>query len=961
MTLAFVMLFSLIPMATADENPPMEPVVVPVPLAADPVSTWAELNAAILGAGGGTVTIELTTSFSAGVNEDAIRIEDGSNIFLTSAAGGPFTFTQTNAGQRHFILSTGTLTLTNVILSGDRENPAITWDHGGISLGTGPTGIAGGPTVRRLYVEAGGVIQNNRSSQGGGVFLNGGNAALILDDGGTISGNLSTGPGGGVSVTGSSTFTMDGGIIEANVATTSGGGVQVVGSQFILAGGTIYNNAANNGAGMFLQGASSVLMSGGSVERNEAASHGGGAMVNAGVTFTMTGGDIYDNDAGSDGGGVVVLNGNFVLQDGTIENNRAANGGGVFVWGTGTVTMNDGTITRNIAQNNGGGVHITGEGSLFTMNGGEIVENLAGFILQLPPLPPIPVLNPNHGGGGVNIHSGTFTLNNGTILENLSGSHGGGVRRGGGPAQADQNAFFNMLGGALSDNTAALDGGGLFAAGGVYNTDTLPPDAYPRITIGANAVFSGNRARAAFRPPSDISAIAYRIQTTSATLFGSPFNNFDINFNMPPEVHYLTVRFETNLTYGSFNAPGPTNEREENIYITTPSPPGIPAGSPLHPQGRPEVTAVSGQTFTGWLVDGTLSPLLSNAQVDAFDITDDTTFIAQYAGYVNHIVRFYRNYGANPFYMQKTAQDGQPVPVPAPPMRSGFNFQGWYTTPATTTPYNFATPVTGNLNLYARWTFAGGGNGGGGNGGGGGGTTDLPSRQAYLIGTEEGLIRPHANITRAEVATIFFRLITDADRAANWSQTNSFPDVELNHWFNNAVSTTTRMGIFQGRPDGTFGPNDPITRAELATAVTRFMDVAGLANTGNNLFSDIQGHWANVYINAAAMNSWVQGPDGLGGAFYPDRPITRAETAAIINRIFQRLPETTADLLPNMVTWPDNANTNAWFYLYLQSASNSYTFRMKADGIHESWVTLVPVRDWAVLERPNSRPEHILR
>ena len=230
----------------------------------------------------------------------------------------------------------------------------------------------------------------------------------------------------------------------------------------------------------------------------------------------------------------------------------------------------------------------------------------------------------------------------------------------------------------------------------------------------------------------------------------------------------------------------------------------------------------------------------------------------------------------------------------------------------------------------------------------------LPRRDAYLIGYD-GLIRPNANITRAEVATIFFRVISDDMRAANWSQTNLYPDVVAGDWFNTAVSTTTQLGIFQGRPDGTFAPNQPITRAELAAVITRFMDVMGMADMENDFFNDIAGHWANGYINVAALNNWVRGPYGHGGAFYPDQPITRAETAAMVNRIFERLPETPADLLPDMVTWPDNADEDEWYYLYIQAASNSYTFTRRASG-YENWVEILPVRDWVAIEQGNTAP-----
>jgi len=231
---------------------------------------------------------------------------------------------------------------------------------------------------------------------------------------------------------------------------------------------------------------------------------------------------------------------------------------------------------------------------------------------------------------------------------------------------------------------------------------------------------------------------------------------------------------------------------------------------------------------------------------------------------------------------------------------------------------------------------------------------------AYLIGfAEDGTIRPRENINRAQVATIFFRLISDSARAHYWMQTNPFPDVVLEQWFNNGVSTTTNASIFVGMPDGTFQPMRSITRAELAATIVRFMD--GSMDNGTAQFNDIDGHWAHGYINTAANNGWVRGDEGLGGRFRPDAPITRAETTAMINRMLQRLPETPDDLLPDMVIWPDNMNESAWYYLYIQEATNTHYYVMKADGIHETWEELLEPRMWQVLERPYSRPEHIFQ
>jgi uncharacterized repeat protein (TIGR02543 family) len=216
---------------------------------------------------------------------------------------------------------------------------------------------------------------------------------------------------------------------------------------------------------------------------------------------------------------------------------------------------------------------------------------------------------------------------------------------------------------------------------------------------------------------------------------------------------------------------------------------------------------------------------------------------------------------------------------------------------------------------------------------------------AYVIGYPDGNVHPEANITRAEVATIFFRLLKDEVREANWSETNSFSDVTAGMWFNNAVSTMAKMGIVTGYPDGTFKPNENITRAEFAAIAARFDENA---NSTNADFSDISGHWAAVEIAKAAANGWVNGyPDGT---FKPDQKITRAEAMALVNRVLNRDPEDPSDLLDNMIKWPDNMDTNKWYYLDVQEATNSHTYE-RTTKITEKWLTIEQPRDWAALER----------
>ena len=226
-----------------------------------------------------------------------------------------------------------------------------------------------------------------------------------------------------------------------------------------------------------------------------------------------------------------------------------------------------------------------------------------------------------------------------------------------------------------------------------------------------------------------------------------------------------------------------------------------------------------------------------------------------------------------------------------------------------------------------------------------------PNHYLYLIGDTDGLIRPTDNITRAEIATIFFRLITDDLREQMWVQSNPYPDIMQRNWFNNAVSTMTNIGILHGMPNGTFEPNRAITRAEFATVVSRFIE---RDYTGEDYFRDITGHWAQTYINTIGSLGWVIGVGN--GNYEPNREITRAEAAAIVNRLLVRHLATGADLLPGMITWPDNADTTAWFYLDLQEATNSNSYEMKDDGYHKTWIELISDPNWLALERLDSMP-----
>lgn len=213
----------------------------------------------------------------------------------------------------------------------------------------------------------------------------------------------------------------------------------------------------------------------------------------------------------------------------------------------------------------------------------------------------------------------------------------------------------------------------------------------------------------------------------------------------------------------------------------------------------------------------------------------------------------------------------------------------------------------------------------------------------YVIGYTDGTIRPSNNISRAEVATIFFRLLTDEARTQYDKTTSSFSDIKDGAWCCRAVSTLTNMGIIKGYTDGTFRPNADITRAELATIIARFAKL----DVNTKTFSDITGHWAQKSIELAAGNGWINGY--TDGTFRPNKSIIRAETFAMINRVLDRQTESVSDLLPTseMNMWSDNLNENAWYYKDVQEATNYHKCDRVGDSVYEKWTEKVPDIDWA--------------
>ena len=308
-------------------------------------------------------------------------------------------------------------------------------------------------------------------------------------------------------------------------------------------------------------------------------------------------------------------------------------------------------------------------------------------------------------------------------------------------------------------------------------------------------------------------------------------------------------------------------------------------GTEAKPTHTESLTYGSSYSVASPLITGyTADKLTVSGSMPDSDVTVDVTFTAK-----DYTVTYESNGGST--VPSQTVKYNETANKPADPTKSGYTFAGWYTEEKLINKYDFAAPVTGNITLYAKWTRN---------------YTPRPytpptvvipddtlglnttDHFVYIVGYGNGKVRPQNNITRAEVATIFFRLLTDDVRDKNLTKTNRYSDVAATSWYNTAVSTLSSMGIITGYPDGTFGPQ---------------------------------------------------------------RDITRAETMTLVNRVLNRQPETEDDLLPNMTVWTGNANPKAWYYLAVQEATNSHYYKFKTNSKYEKWIELRETRDWTQLEK----------
>lgn len=286
----------------------------------------------------------------------------------------------------------------------------------------------------------------------------------------------------------------------------------------------------------------------------------------------------------------------------------------------------------------------------------------------------------------------------------------------------------------------------------------------------------------------------------------------------------------------------------------------------------------------------------------------------------------------------ETVRHGLTVAKPKDPVNGGYIFDGWYTDKTYRTPYNFATPLTQDTTIYAKWFLI-----------------VLPGvtvkkaapklntadHFAYVQGYPDGTVKPAGNITRAETAAILFRLMDDASRKTYYSTKSGFRDVASGSWYNTYVATLNNAGVITDSSNGYFRPNEAITRAELAAMLAKFSETTGAANYFNDVSAK---YWAANAIAICAKLGWITGyPDGT---FRPDKNVTRAELMAMINRATGRAPKSADAFLPGMKTWIDNTS-DKWYYLDVQEATNSHSYTVKGS---ETWTALTSDPNWSLYE-----------
>ena len=817
---------------------------------------------------------------------------------------------------------------------------------GGTVTGNGGGGAIALDDKNCVFNMYGGEISgNNGRNYGGAIFQNfaknkpnatGGKFNMY---GGTIKDNTAKNGGAFFSTTGGN-IKMTGGTISGNTATQSsndagGGAIYMRGNGKIDISGSVQitGNSSSLDGGAILMGWGEINISGSAKINSNTASRWGGAIClrqdsNQSTMLYMRGGEISGNRANSEGGAVHVFDKDcqFFLYDGKITGNTSGDGGAIYLnqepsW----LIMQGGEISGNTATGNGGGVYIYRTGSVCQLYGGKIENNKA-----------------SGNGGGIYINpsnSGQLRVGNKPLVQNntVSGKANNVYL----PSDKTLTIEIDMSKGASIGVTTAnirypvafsnsyqKDYANYFFADDAnayveYKDDQrlyLVSDA-PLVTYDVTVETEGGGTASA----SPETAVAgTEITLTAVPAPGYAFDHWEVikgdvtitdnRFLMPAGAVTVKAVF-TAKTFTVYYDPGDGSTPQSrslgwNDYVLA----GV--SDPTRP----------GYTFLNWMYGS--RPVADNDTYSGLVQSDAVASATLTAAW--QLIPYTITYD-----LDGGTADGNPTGYSVEsaaitlvnPTREGYDFTGWYLDAALTQPITSLT-LEADTTVYAGWRKSA--------------VPDMLNGDdhfAYVVGYADGTVRPDANISRAEVAAIFFRLLKPEIREDNLTGLSTFADVSEGMWYNKSVATMAKLGIVKGRPAGTFDPDEPITRGEFAAICARFD--AGMTD-GDSSFTDISGHWAEAEIERATSLGWIMGY--TDGTFRPDNYITRAEAMTMINRVLCRIPEDEDDLLPGMNVWPDN-QPGAWYYLAVQEATNSHDFQYKGE-IYEHWIKLTTDPDW---------------
>lgn len=749
------------------------------------------------------------------------------------------------------------------------------------------------------------------------------------------------------------------GLGDDSVVTITGSDTEVTVTSSAEGKGVITGgNNPSNGGGFSIQDAT-VSLHNLSITENKAIGDGGGYTGGGGIytkdaNLTLDNVHVYENTAdleeheAADGGGILSLGGTLTIKNNSvIENNTAIDDGGG-ICASNTLVNIEASVIQDNHSLYGGGLYVTGKNSCTITQNTRIQNNRAEYMTpkQKETEFMVPI------GGGIYCGDGLdLTIQNSTVALNIGGEQGGGI--------VAYSIGELILDHAEITNNNATVGGGIFAL--------CTAAANTHITLRNDSSINKNSATSfggAIYGAPVLKGIPLSITVESSSIYDNEaangagiaiYNQFDkkdatITIKSGGKLYgnKATNGYgggiysqNTTITIGENTTNSDSNEEEP---ITNNN-----GASICNNQASVGGGGIYG--FNSNIILAEDNALYNNAAQKAGD--DLFTFGTNSMISLADATKMSGD--------RKLASDGEKI--------TGWFYDGykdgwcshWGAETENGQKYfdAYVTDETAPVEFGLKAAYkpappSGGGGGGGGHRPKPKPTVEIPDDDAlglnntdhfaYIVGYGNGEVQPQNSITRAEVAAIFFRLLEDGIRNENFTHQNDFSDVAADAWYCSSVSTLSRMGIIAGYPDGTFRPNAPITRAEFAAIATRF------DNNGDKTpvsFTDIIGHWAEGEITVAANHGWVSGYGD--NTFRPQNQITRAETMSLVNRVLKRLPETPADLLPDMITWTDNADTSSWYYLPVQEATNSHYYEFKENSKHEKWTELRETRDWSKL------------